>query len=416
MADAETDKATDQTVAALAEAAVNSPACDAGETGDAYEAYLDRDSLIAELNTLLEGERAGAQVAAHLVAETEQPGIKALARQIQSDDVRGCRILGLALRELGTTPSEAVGNFYEQAIGIADPAARLAFFHRGQAWVVLKLKILLPKVRCDGLHADLLWMLASHDLNVTLIEAALKGLAPSETQSPAASPLGRLIEGYRRFRTTQWPEERERFEITAEHGQQPHTLVIACSDSRVDPQMILGAHPGELFVVRNVANLVPPCESDEAHHGTSAAIEFAVRVLQVSRVLVLGHGMCGGVKMLLETESPGGLDFAGRWMDLARHAKLATEGIEPAAARHRACEEATVRLSLANLMTFSWVVEAVESGRLSLHGGYFDIRHGVLHILQADGGFAEATLDHNQVGAPFQPPSDQNDHDQAISA
>jgi len=133
-----------------------------------------------------------------------------------------------------------------------------------------------------------------------------------------------LIAGYRRFCASEWLRERERFELTAEHGQQPHTLVIACSDSRVDPQMILNAHPGELFVVRNVANLVPPCEADETHHGTSAAIEFAVRVLGVERILVLGHGMCGGVKMLLEDDPPAGFDFATRWMDLASAAKLAT--------------------------------------------------------------------------------------------
>lgn len=210
------------------------------------------------------------------------------------------------------------------------------------------------------------------------------------TTSSYDDRLEPLIEGYRRFRSGEWLAERERFERTAEQGQQPHTLVIACSDSRVDPQMILGARPGELFVVRNVANLVPPCEADAAHHGTSAAIEFAVRLLHVARILVLGHGMCGGVKMLLDEDPPAGLDFAARWMDLAQDAKTATAHIDPPEARHRACEEATVRLSLANLMTFPWVAEAVSSGALSLHGGYFDIRHGSLFLLQPDGGFAEA--------------------------
>jgi carbonic anhydrase len=205
--------------------------------------------------------------------------------------------------------------------------------------------------------------------------------------------LDPLIAGYRRFRASEWPRERDRFERTAEHGQQPHTLVIACSDSRVDPQMILGARPGELFVIRNVANLVPPWECDEAHHGTSAAIEFAVRVLRVARILVLGHGMCGGVKMLLEDEPRGDFDFATRWMDLASSAKLATRDVEPPEARRKACEQATVRLSLTNLMTFPWVAEAVGAGSLSLHGGYFDIRHGVLFILQSDGAFAEPSGD-----------------------
>lgn len=211
-----------------------------------------------------------------------------------------------------------------------------------------------------------------------------------EAVRTSESRLKPLIDGYRRFRATEWPTERERFEVTADQGQQPHTLVIACSDSRVDPQMILGARPGELFVVRNIANLVPPCENDEAHHGTSAAIEFAVRALQVARILVLGHGMCGGVKMLLEDPPPVGFDFATRWMDLARDAKLATGAMAPPEARRKACEEATVRLSLTNLLTFPWVAERVQAGSLTLHGGYFDIRYGTLYILQQDGGFAAA--------------------------
>ena len=211
------------------------------------------------------------------------------------------------------------------------------------------------------------------------------GLEPQELR------LKPLIEGYRRFRAFGWPKERERFELTADHGQRPHTLVIACSDSRVDPQMILGAHPGELFVIRNVANLVPPHEQDDAHHGTSAAIEFAVRILRVERILVLGHGMCGGVKMLLDDPTPAGFDFATRWMDLAKSAKLATSATEPPEARHKACEEATVRLSLANLLTFPWVAERVDDKSLTLHGGYFDIRYGALYLLQPDGAFAPAS-------------------------
>lgn len=205
--------------------------------------------------------------------------------------------------------------------------------------------------------------------------------------------LDPLVQGYRRFRNGRWPQERERFEFTAERGQHPHSLVIACSDSRVDPQMILGASPGELFIVRNVANLVPPCEADDAQHGTSAAIEFAVRLLRVQRILVLGHGMCGGVRMLLDDDPPQRLDFAARWMGLAQQAKLSTAEIEPPEARYKACEEATVRLSLADLMTFPWVADAVSAGALSLHGGYFDIRNGVLLILQPHGIFVEAIAD-----------------------
>ena len=202
--------------------------------------------------------------------------------------------------------------------------------------------------------------------------------------------MDELIEGYRRFRATQWLQERERFEATAEQGQSPRVMVVACSDSRVDPQMILGARPGELFVVRNVANLVPPYEHDSAYHGTSAALEFGVRSLKVAHLVVMGHGMCGGIKALLEGASPENSDFVTHWMGMAEPARRATEGVEPPEKRRRMCEEETVRFSLANLMTFPWVAQAVEAGRLTLHGAYFDIRHGVLWLLQPDGSFAPA--------------------------
>jgi len=221
----------------------------------------------------------------------------------------------------------------------------------------------------------------------------------SDRQAPeaAAQPCGcgaerlePLIAGYQRFRATEWPRERERFELTAEQGQRPHSLVIACSDSRVDPQMIFGAGPGELFVIRNVASLVPPYEKDAAHHGTSAAIEFAVRILGVGRILVLGHQMCGGIGVLLDEGAAGEFDFAGRWMDLARAARHAGDGLDSPEARRTACEQAAVRLSLANLLTFPWLAEAVREGKLSLHGGYFDIQHARLLILGDDDEFVAA--------------------------
>jgi carbonic anhydrase len=197
--------------------------------------------------------------------------------------------------------------------------------------------------------------------------------------------MDRLIDGYRKFRAEQWPLERRRFETSADRGQSPKAMIIACSDSRVDPQMILGARPGELFVVRNVANLVPPYEKDAAYHGTSAAVEFAVRVLGIEDLVVMGHGMCGGVHALLHG-APGGTDFVDHWVKIAEPAKRATEGCAPEA-RQKACEEATVRLSIENLMTFPWVAEAVTAGKLTLHGAYFDIRHGALLRLDPDGNF-----------------------------
>lgn len=201
--------------------------------------------------------------------------------------------------------------------------------------------------------------------------------------------MDRLIEGYRRFRNGQYQKERERYEQTADQGQKPQALVIACSDSRVDPGLIFDAGPGELFVVRNVANLVPPFERDAAYHGTSAALEFAVRSLQVRDVVVMGHGMCGGIHTLLHGPPEGlSTDFVEHWMQIAAPAKRATEGVD-AERRQTACEHAAVRLSLANLMTFPWVSEAVIAGRLSLHGAFFDIRHGKLLRMGPDGSFSE---------------------------
>ncbi len=204
--------------------------------------------------------------------------------------------------------------------------------------------------------------------------------------------LGPLISGYRRFRETEWIEEQERFRLAAANGQRPHSLVIACSDSRVDPQMIFGARPGELFVIRNVASLVPPYELDQAHHGTSAAIEFAVRLLEVERVIVLGHEACGGIGMLLDEPSASQLDFATRWMALARAAASGPIATGTAEQKRRACEEAVVRLSLDNLLTFPWIAAAVDQKRLSLHGGYFDIGQGRLLVMGEDGEFAPVAL------------------------
>ena len=198
-----------------------------------------------------------------------------------------------------------------------------------------------------------------------------------------------LIAGYRRFRATQWPERRAVFEALARDGQSPRAMVIACSDSRVDPAMIFGAGPGELFILRNVAALVPPWQPDAQFHATSAALEFAVRVLEVPDLVVLGHGMCGGIRALLEGAPQAASDFLGPWMRIAEPAKrrvLECRAADP----QTACEREAVKESLANLLTFPWIAERVADGRLRLHGATFDIRFGVLWRLQADGGFAEA--------------------------
>ena len=196
--------------------------------------------------------------------------------------------------------------------------------------------------------------------------------------------MDRLLEGYRRFRSETWPAERARYEALSKRGQNPHTLVIACSDSRVDPQTVFGAGPGELFVVRNVAALVPPFQPDAGYHGTSAALEFAVRVLKVERIVVLGHGQCGGVQAMVEGAPEEARDFVESWIDIAR--SVLTRPRQPAADGDPLAhyEQEVVRLSLRNLRSFPWIEDAVAAGRLELKGARFAIRTGVLEILEGD--------------------------------
>jgi carbonic anhydrase len=204
--------------------------------------------------------------------------------------------------------------------------------------------------------------------------------------------MDQLIDGYRRFRAQVWPDYKARFEHLA-LGQNPRAMVIACADSRVDPAMIFGAVPGELFVVRNIANLVPPYRPDHAYHGTSAAIEFGVRVLRVQEVIVLGHAQCGGVQALLRGAPPEAGDFVVPWIAIAQPARakvLACTALEDA---QEPCEREVVRLSLANLMTFPWIAERVATGELQLHGARFGIASGVLELMRPDGSFAPASAD-----------------------
>jgi len=192
----------------------------------------------------------------------------------------------------------------------------------------------------------------------------------------------RLITGYKTFRGNRFARERERYEALAE-AQRPEIMVIGCCDSRVPPEVIFDANPGEMFVVRNVANLVPPFETEGEYHGTSAALEFAVQGLKVKHIVVLGHAGCGGIRAYADDAaplSPG--DFIGKWMSL----------IAPAAARVglrnktpdelQRLELAVVDLSLANLMTFPCIRILVERGRLNLHGSHYGIADG--HLLVRD--------------------------------
>jgi carbonic anhydrase len=195
-----------------------------------------------------------------------------------------------------------------------------------------------------------------------------------------------LIAGYRRFRSGTWPDERARFEELSRLGQHPRALVIACSVSRTDPQMVFNAAPGELFVIRNVANLAPPYGPDDQPHGSSAAIEFAVRSLKVGQIVVLGHAMCGGIKALLDGTPAEVSDFVGQWVRIAEPARRRATRMPPEQ-RHDFCERESVRLSLDNLMTFPWIEAAVVAGELKLYGCFFDIRSGILERLGEDGVF-----------------------------
>ena len=192
-----------------------------------------------------------------------------------------------------------------------------------------------------------------------------------------------LIEGYRRFREQVWPAERARYEALAHWGQSPDTMIIACSDSRVDPQTIFGAVPGEMFVLRNVAALVPPYQPDSGgYHGSSAALEFGVRVLKVSTIVVLGHAQCGGVKAMTLGAPRQARDFVASWVEIGRPA-LSEAGSGPD--RFDRIETGVVRVSLANLMSFPWIADGVAAGHLTLQGFLFDIHTGILSRVLAEG-------------------------------
>ena len=193
-----------------------------------------------------------------------------------------------------------------------------------------------------------------------------------------------LIEGYRRFRARAWPADKARYEALSAKGQAPASLVVACSDSRVDPQTVFGAGPGEMFIVRNIGGLVPPYQPDGAYHGTSAALEYGVRVLGVSRLIVLGHAQCGGVKAMVEGAPAEAGDFVASWMEIARPAMApVAEGMSKAEVLAH-YEDEVVRVSLANCLTFPWIASAVAEGRLELSGFRFGIATGVLYRLEGD--------------------------------
>lgn len=199
-----------------------------------------------------------------------------------------------------------------------------------------------------------------------------------------------LLEGYRNFMAGRYTAESERYRSLAEEGQKPTTMVIACCDSRSAPETIFDAGPGQLFVLRNVANLVPPFGPDAAYHGTSAAIEFAVIHLKVAHVVVMGHGRCGGISGALATaagHAPEG-DFIGKWLTMVKDVadKVEANSLMTATEQQTALERIAIRQSLGNLLTFPFVKSRVDENQLSIHGAWFDISTGELWVMNGESG------------------------------
>jgi carbonic anhydrase len=200
-----------------------------------------------------------------------------------------------------------------------------------------------------------------------------------------------LLDGYKSFMAHRYAPEEARYKVLADKGQSPTTLIIACCDSRSAPETIFDAGPGELFVLRNVANLVPPFQPDANQHGTSAAIEFAVNALNVSNIVVMGHGRCGGIKAALDPDA-GPLaqgDFIGKWMSMLGPvaASVSKYTLLTNKERQTMLERFSIRNSITNLRTFPYVKALEDEGKLAIHGAWFDISTGELWVMNADGDF-----------------------------
>jgi carbonic anhydrase len=203
---------------------------------------------------------------------------------------------------------------------------------------------------------------------------------PARGMEPAMPELEKFLSGFSRFQKQYFSEPNGLYD-SLRAGQRPRTLLIGCCDSRVDPMLLTGSDPGDLFVVRNIANLVPPC-TPTAPPGVSSAIEFAICNLEVERVIVLGHARCGGIRALMAPRTPPAeTDFVGLWMRIAEPVADRVRrdlSHRDADAQHKACELASILQSLENLLTYPWLKRRVEQGLLKLHGWYFDIESGAL--------------------------------------
>lgn len=204
--------------------------------------------------------------------------------------------------------------------------------------------------------------------------------------------IEKLLKGYAQYLDGYYRENQDYLVELGQQGQSPKIAVIACCDSRVDPAVITNSAPGELFVIRNVANLVPPCEGQKtgSWHGTSAAIQYAVCNLAVEHLIVLGHANCGGIRSLLEQSDLGseGDGFIGAWMSIVKQAQrqvLDDAALATLDEQARACEKQAVTISLSNLMTFPWIKDRVDAGSLSLHGWHYNLVSGQLLSVAAAG-------------------------------
>ncbi|MDH4235040.1 MAG: carbonic anhydrase [Gallionella sp.] len=210
--------------------------------------------------------------------------------------------------------------------------------------------------------------------------------------------LAKFITGFRHFQEKYFSEDRDLFEQLRQ-GQHPKVLIVACADSRVDPALLTGSEPGDLFVVRNVANLVPPYELGGSLASVPAALEFAVQSLEVEHIIVLGHAQCGGIRALMSDAGPGG-EFIGKWVSIAQRARervLAELPAKPPALQARACEQAAILVSLENLMTYPWIAQRIAAGAMHLHGWYFDIAEGsLLRYNPASNAFESINIDSSE--------------------
>jgi carbonic anhydrase len=202
----------------------------------------------------------------------------------------------------------------------------------------------------------------------------------------------RLLDGYTGFRAGRYSAEAERYRKLGEGNQKPSVMIVACCDSRAAPETIFDAGPGEIFVVRNVANLVPPYTPDGGHHGTSAALEFAVLSLGVKHIVVMGHGRCGGIRAVIEEQGPlTHTDFIGGWMKPIRDVAQTVPREGGAAALEQRIERAAIEHSIANLRTYPWIRAKEGRHELSVHGAWFDIALGELHAFD-EGAYAWAPV------------------------